>query len=180
MSDLGGLQLLPSQKRNYAIHLQGRNGLLVIALVILLVLGIAYGALSVLAGQVTDEITTTEQSIAAIYRKRNKADEEKLLNFQKQLGTTRTLLKAHTTWSASFVGIQNLIEPRMKFSTLQVDSVKRSYSFHALADSYATVAKQVAVFYGSPLVQDVKVGAISINAEGQVDVSMELTLTQHE
>ncbi len=181
MGDLGGLQLLPSQKRSYAaLRVQGKSRLLLIAFMLLLVLGVAYVVMLVVANQVQSNVAATEQNILAIYKKRNKTDEEKLLNFQKQLGTTRTLLQAHTIWSAGFIGIQKLIEPRMKFLSFQADTDKHSYSFHAVADSYTTVAKQIAALYGSALVQDVRVSAISAVANGQVDVTMELILTYHE
>ncbi len=180
MSDLGGLQLLPSQKRTYSLHMQGNSRLLLVAFILLTVLGVVYGVTLVLSRQAQRKVTDTEQSIEAIYKKRDKAGEEKLLNFQKQLDATRALLQNHVTWSKGFTGIQKLIEPRMKFSSLQADSEKRTYSFHALADSYSTVAKQIAVLYASTLVQDVRVSTISITPNGQVDVTMELTLSNHE
>lgn len=177
MSDLGGLQLLPSQKRTYSLHVQGNSRLLLIAFIFLIALAIAYGSIRIASDRAEDKVTDVEKSIMAIYKKRDKAAEEKLMSFQKQLTTTRELLQAHTTWATGFVGIQKLIEPRMKFSSLEADSDKRSYRFQAMADSYATVAKQIAIFYGSPLIQDVKIGTINGALKGQVDVTMELTLS---
>ncbi|MEK7583474.1 MAG: hypothetical protein AAB483_03700 [Patescibacteria group bacterium] len=180
MSDAGGLQLLPSQKKSLNLHLPGNSRLLLLAVALLVVLGAAYGIATAMNSRTTDKITAAEQQISAVLKQRNKADEEKLLNVQKQLAATRSLLKSHTQWSASFVGIQNLIEPSMKFLSLQVDAEKRTYSFHALAASYTAVAKQVAALYGSPLVKDVRVSKISVTPDGQVDVTMELVLAPHE
>src|SRR3989344_1940009 len=98
MSDLGGLQLLPSQKRTYAVHLQGNSRLLVLAMVLLVLLGVAYGVLRVLATNARRNVADTEKSISALYAKRNKADEDKLLNCQKQLGTLRSVYHAPSPW----------------------------------------------------------------------------------
>ncbi|MDO8583644.1 MAG: hypothetical protein Q7R83_00500 [bacterium] len=180
MSDLGGLQLLPSQKRAHAVRLQGNNRLLALAIVFFVLLGISYGVFRVLATSARSSVADTEKSISALYAKRQKVDEEKLLNFQKQLGTMRALLKSHTAWSTGFIGIQKLIEPRMKFLSLEADRAKQSYSFHAVADTYTTIARQVAAFYGSELVKDVSVSTISVTNDGQVDVTMQLILNPHE
>lgn len=174
MSDAGGLQLLPNDKKHFEVSLSGKSGFLIVAIVILLLIGGAYMILSSMITSAEEEVAGIDSQILAIYKKRNKTEEEKLLNFEKQLTTMRNLLTAHTTWSLGFRGVQSLIQPRVTFESFNADARSKKYTFHAISDSYTTVAKQVAAFYATDMFSDIKLNKVSEGGNGQVDFTMDL------
>lgn len=141
----------------------------------MLLLGIAYSIVMYLKNEALSAVADVDKEIALIYKSRDKAEEEKLLNLNKQLTTTKSLLQAHTAWSVGFNDIQTKIEPRVRFMSLSVDAAKKSYDFHAVADSYTTVARQVAAFYRTDSISDIKLDKVAITGNGSVEFNMQLT-----
>lgn len=173
----GDLQLLPSQKRHFSFGgFSGKSLLFLVSLALIMLAGIGYGVVLYSIGTTMDSIHDVDDQIAEAYRTRDKSQEEKLLNLAKQLGTTRVLLASHIRWSRDFSAVQALIEPRVTFSTLETDTAKRTYSFHAVADSYATVAHQIAAFYRSEAITDVTLTKVGSVGTGGIEFLMQLTL----
>ena len=176
MADAGGLQLLPSQKKHINFRvLTGGNKLVTFSILVVILLGCAYGVIKYYKNKTLTEINTIDVQIEAIYKSRNKTEEEKLNNFQKQLAMTRSLLQSHTTWSVGFRAMEQIIEPRVKFTSLTADASKKLYSFNASADGYTTVAKQIAAFYRSDAISDVRLNNVSASGTGGVDFTLDVT-----
>ena len=176
MADIGGLQLLPSQKKNFSFSsLSGRSVLFVVSIILFLIVAVVYFFIRYYIGSTTSSIQKTEDELSAIYQARDKAKEVKLFNLSKQLATTGTLLRSHVYWSAGFQAISKLIERDVTLTTLDVDSAKKTYSFHALARNYATVARQIASFYSNSAITNVALGKVGIAGNGNVDFVMTLT-----
>ena len=168
MNGVGELQLLPSQnKKLYGLHFSGHHKLLTIAVVCFLLLGAGYGGMILFEHTTKNAIDALDAQIVPIYEHRDKAVESKLMNFQKQLAMTRSLLAAHIFWLTEIKNVQELIEPQVTFGSLTADAKRRSYQFHATADSYATVAKQVASFYKSPVIDNLTISQISAGPAGR-------------
>src|SRR3989344_5242402 len=175
MSDIGGLQLLPTQKRKFSIgKFTGNNLLLSIAFLLLISMGVIYSVLYSYTNKTLDSIDNIDTELAAIYESRDKAQEEKLANFKQQTDSMKTLLVSHVAWVDGFQRINGLIEPRVTLMSLSADSQKRTYTFNAVADSYSTVAKQISSFYKSPDVSDIVLNSIKIGQGGKVEFSMVL------
>src|SRR3990167_7830764 len=100
MGDIGGLQFLPTQKKEFSWNaFSGKSILFVISLALIAVLGIAYMFLHFKTSSAMEDIGTLDGKLEAIYSARDKKQEEELLGLNKQLGTTRSLLQAHIYWS---------------------------------------------------------------------------------
>lgn len=177
MTDVGGLQLLPSQKRRFGFgSLTGKSMLLFVAIALVAVVVIGYLMVRSMTSSTMASIAGVDAKIVAIHASRKKDQEEVISNLSKQLATTRTLLQAHIQWSKELELVQKLIEPRVRFTSLQADPKKRTYQFHATADSYATVARQVAAFYGNPSISDVSLTSVHGAGNGVVEFTMQITL----
>jgi hypothetical protein len=177
MGDIGGLQLLPTQKRRFSLFgFAGGNRLFALALLILVLLGIGYGVLKWYTSRVMVSIEGLDANLDTIHRTRDKAQEEKLTSFERQLATTQKLLASHLASVDSLYSLQKLIQPQVTFRSLSADAAKRTYEFHAVTNSYSTVAKQIAAFYRSDRVADIKLTNVQAGQHGTVEFTMGLTL----
>ena len=176
MADAGGLQLLPTQKRSFNLGLSGGNGFFVVSLIMLAVVGILYAGVGYFRDRTISRVDDVHAQIQSIYETRDRTQEEKLINLKKQLATTLSILQMHSRWSEGLSNIDRFVLPRVVFISLTADADQKSYTFHATADSYATVAKQIAAFYATDLVTNVKLNKVSVLNEGGIDFSMQLTL----
>ena len=175
MSDIGGLQLLPSQPKKISFGLIVKNKSMLTAIVLFICLIISYVVGLLIQNSIAKDISEIDANIAVIHQARNKEEEEKLKNFKAQLVTMGALMKDHIAWSGGFANLQKLILPQITFSGLKADSKKRTVSFVATADSYTTVAKQVASFYGTDMISDVRFSRVGMSQRGGIDFDMEVT-----
>ncbi len=177
MPDAGGLQLLPSQKKHISIRgLFGHSVIFVVGIVLVIVMGIAYTILKVETSNTMSDIADVDLQIQAIYKKRDKKSEDTITALVKQLSTTESLLTTHKYWSQGLLVLQGMIEPRVRLTTLAADSVLHTYTFQAQADSFATVAQQVAAFYANDAVTDLKLTKVGTGGAGLVDFGIQLTV----
>ena len=177
MGDIGGLQFLPTQKKEFSWNaFSGKSILFVISLALIAVLGIAYMFLHFKTSSAMEDIGTLDGKLEAIYSARDKKQEEELLGLNKQLGTTRSLLQAHIYWSQGLGELQNMIEPRVRFTTLNATIDKHTFIFHAFADNYATVARQIAAFYQNENITNVTLSKVGGSGSGLVEFDVELTV----
>lgn len=176
MSDIGGLQLLPSQQRKTSVSMSGGNGALAIAGLCFLALGIAYGVASYLISATQKDITSLEAQIGGLYDGRDRAMEQELVTLQKQLAMTEKLLGAHVRWSSMIMSITRSILPNVRLVSFTTNATQRTYSFSAVADSYTTVARQIAALYATEAVREVSVGKVTRGTAGNIEFSVDLTL----
>ncbi|OGN28803.1 MAG: hypothetical protein A3A33_03415 [Candidatus Yanofskybacteria bacterium RIFCSPLOWO2_01_FULL_49_25] len=177
--DIKGLQLLPNHKQPPSgvrlAKVSGGYGLLIVAIVCVLALGGAYWYFFNTAQEALDNIQAIDAELVSIQKGRDKITETKLLNLQKQLTTIGALLSNHILWSGELKKVNQLIQPRVVFQSVSADVTNRTYQFAANADSYTTVARQVAAFYGSPDITDVVLSSVTSRTNGGVDFTMTLT-----
>ena len=176
MSDIGGLQLLPTQPKKFSFSFSGRNTGIMIAVGFLIIMIIAYVVVSAIKNRTISKVDDIDAQILAIHAKRDKQEEERLQNVQKQITTTRKLLQTHAQTLTLLTNVQHLLSPRIQFSSLNANMSQHTYMFSATADSYTTIARQISAFYGSSLITNIKVSKLSAGETGGVDVGMELTL----
>ena len=177
MSDIGGLQLLPNQKRSFSLSaFTGGSRLFVVSLLALILLGVGYGVLKIYTSRVVASIEGIDADMDTIYRGRDKAQEEKLSNFEEQIGTTKKLLATHLVLVERMHVLEDLVQPQVMFTSLAADVIKRTYLVHATTTSYSSVAKQIAAFYKSDTVKNVTLKNVQAGTSGRVEFTMELTL----
>ena len=177
MSTDGGLQFLPSQHRSLSIiSLPGSSGLLRFSFVVIFVLAGYYGALLYFTNSAEQRIVAIDNELRAIQKERDRAMEGKLLNVSQQLSTVRTLLNSHVVWSDVFMQIQRTIEPSVTFTSLDADTAQKRYLFHATADSYAIVAKQLASLYHVPIIKDLSLSRVQALNSGGVEFTVDIKL----
>lgn len=177
MTDIGGLQLLPSQKKKINFgELAGNSRFLSVAIGLLILLGIGYGILAFLTSRVLDDIAELDLAIVQIHHDRNKDNETTVAHFSKQLSTIQTLLKSHRLWSDKFERLQTLVASPVTFRTLEADAELKLFKVQATANSYSTVARQIAAFYASDDVANITVSNVSLANNGSVEFSMEIKL----
>ena len=175
MGDIGGLQLLPSQKKRFSLgNFSGSNKLLGVGCALALLGIIFFVVFAILLGSTKKSIAVRDEEIMQIYATRDKKQETQILDFQKQLTTLRSLLGSHIVWSDGLQRVQALIQPRVAFTSFAADATARTYRFRAVADSYATVAKQIAAFYGYPGISNVALPQVGISTNGLIEFTVEL------
>ncbi len=178
MSDIGGLQLLPTQPKKFSFSFSGRNTGIIVAVGVLVIMIAAYLVVNVLKNRTISKVDDVGAQILAIHSKRDKQEEERLQNVQKQITTTRKLLQSHAQTLTLLTNVQHLLSPRLQFSSLNANMSQHTYGFSATADSYTTIARQISAFYGSSLITNIKVSKLSASEASGVDVGMELTFKQ--
>ncbi len=178
MANAGGLQLLQQTRKKIEFHVPGQNKLLILSFVFLALVGGAYaGALSYRTS-LFSEAQSIDQQLASLEQQRDKGAEERLLSLQKQLGVVGPLLSDHIAWSDALIRIQNLLEPKIQFVSFHADVLKQSLSIKAQADSYSTIAKQVAAFNKELAITDIVLNRITSVSTGKVEFDMELSFNR--
>ena len=123
------------------------------------------GQIDALDGQ----LQTTEDS-------RNKDQEQTLLAVSQQSALMSQLLSGKIYWSQAFGYLQQVTQGAVTFTTLSASVAKNTITFHGTADSYATVAHQIAAFTGGTGVTDVAVTSVKAVSQGGVDFDGQLTI----
>lgn len=176
MADVGSFELLPAEKKKFDIvSFVKKNPFMVAGVFLLVLVGVVYMVLMIMVGNLSDEIVSIDGKLAAIHNARKKDDEQKLLNFDKQIQTLQSIVDKHVVWTTAFKTLQSLVLPEVTFKTLDADASRRILTIQASADSYTTVAKQIASFYNSPSVVNVAVSKIGVVGTGGIEFNAEIT-----
>jgi Tfp pilus assembly protein PilN len=107
---------------------------------------------------------------------RNKDQEKELIAASKQSQVLRQLLASKIYWTQAFDRIEKIMQGPVVLTTLSADSGKGTVGFQATADSYATVARQLASFTAATGVKDVTVDKIESQQSGGVKFSGTITI----
>lgn len=176
MPDIGGVQLLPTQKRRFGVAgVSGGNDFLVFACAFIAALIITFIFLSYRTSKTMKSIISVDTELQTIQTVRDKPTENKLLDLQRQLATTNTLLTDHLRWSMALSKLNQIIQPDVVLETLSGDAGSKTLRFSAEADAYDAVAKQVAAFYQDKDFTEVKLNQVQTKTNGGVTFSMDLT-----
>lgn len=176
MLENGEFRLIPQTKKKIETKTPGQNKLLILSsLFLVLIIGLTGGLVFYRRG-VIKKLKAIDDELIAIEKSRDKATEEKLIKFKDEIAVTRELLTNHVNWSEAFSRIQSLILPQVQFDSLSVKLDKGEYVFKAFADSYATIARQIAAFYSDGTIVDVNVGKVSTLPGGRIEFFTQLNL----
>lgn len=141
---------------------------------------IAAAVLSSYAASLRDEIGALDGQLDQLEKTRNKDQETVLLDAAKQSQVMRTLLAGKLYWTQALTQMERMTQASVRLVSLQGSSVKGTIVFSGIADSYATVARQVAAFVSTTGVDDVSINSVRSTTQGTVEFDGELEINANE
>ncbi len=177
MADRSEFQLLPNQQKSLlTIRSHQRSLSFILAIAFGVLVGAAYLGLRIYRSSIVRQIAIIDEELQKVESNRNREIESTLLGFNDKLTTLAKIMAQQSFWSQGLRKFSTMIDPKIRFDSLSVDSDKRTYTFKATADSYETIAKQLAVFYASPDILDVLfTGATKDQKTGKVQFDLVVT-----
>ncbi|TSC91793.1 MAG: hypothetical protein CEN90_257 [Parcubacteria group bacterium Licking1014_17] len=169
--DNGGLQILPQTRRKIEVEIPGQTRNLVIGFVVLFIVAAGYFVLLNYRANLFGRVDELNAKIGDIDKNRDKNKEARLVVVGKQLSNVSKLLDAHISWSQGLEKFSKLLLPQVILGSVDVNSDQKSINFSASADSFVTVARQMAAFYGDSSVKDVVINGVSAQSGGRVEFS---------
>lgn len=152
----------------------GRNRSLILSFVVLaLVVGLYFSLLEY-KQLVFSTLTSIDGQLLDLEKSRDQQLEKQLLDLNKQLVVINPLISSHLFWSDAFIKIQSLVQPQVKFNSINTDTLGKKILIVAFAANYTTVARQIASFYTIDSVTDVILNKVQSLPTGQVELTMQL------
>ncbi len=172
----GGVQLLPETQRRPTLASYTRQntffwtGVGIGAFVL-----VAWAIMSQYATNLKDQIATLDGQLDQTEAARNKDNEQTLLNAQQQSRTMKSLLGSKAYWTQAFAQMERMMQVSVTLTQLTANAAKGTIDFGATADSYATVAHQLASFAAGDNIKDVSITSIKAMPTGGVQFQGTLT-----
>lgn len=176
MPEKGGLQFLPAEHRRFSVRFEDISGWFLVSVFFLLALAGVYFYIIRQTNSVKTEIAEIDSKLMVIQRSRDDATETHLLEVSRQLTSSRNLMKDHIYWSSAIRAIQATIQPRVKLTSMSLETDGKRFSFRAAGDSYTTVAKQIAALYASDIVKDLSLTTVQQTTDGTVEFTVNILL----
>ncbi len=174
MLDNGGIRLLPQTRKKIDVKTPGQNKLLVFSFLFVMLIFAFYGGLFLYKKSLFSNLNSIEENIVTLEKSRNKSEEQKILDFKEKLKIVTPLINNHIYWSNGFGKFQSLVSPRVQLESINVSVIKAEFNFKAITDSYTTLAKQIAAFYGDDTITDVILGKVASLSTGKLEFSMQI------
>ncbi|OGN27395.1 MAG: hypothetical protein A2941_00935 [Candidatus Yanofskybacteria bacterium RIFCSPLOWO2_01_FULL_49_17] len=174
MSDKGGLQLLPETRHKIEVKIPGQNRLISIGIVLLVLVLIVYGSLAWYSGSTDAKIADADNQLAGIEQQRDKKSEAGLLTLSKQMAITGQIIQNHIFWSTAFSKLEAGLAGSVQFKSFSAQASDNTLHIRALADTYATIARQLAAFTGTDGVTDVNLDGVTTLTSGKLDFNTKL------
>ncbi|MFH1769458.1 MAG: hypothetical protein ABH833_02200 [Parcubacteria group bacterium] len=151
-----------------------RNTSLIVSIVVLVIVIAGYFGLTMYKASLDDSIAKIDLELQNIEAQRDKEKENRIFIFSEQLDLAGNLLQEHVVWSDAFKTIQDFLQPTVRATSLTADFEEGKMVLNLEADSYTTVAKQIASFYANDAIEDVGVDALKSESTGEVSFNMEI------
>jgi len=153
----GGLQLLPEARRKLEIKTPGANKIVFVSVMILVLVGIIFGATFFYKSSLESKLTDLDTSLAGINSRRQAEKESKILTLEKQTATLGSILKEHNFWSEGFLKIEERVLPNVVLEMFNGSISDNTVSFKATTTDFATIARQAASFAQEGSVKDIQI-----------------------
>ncbi len=182
MSDKGGLQLLPENRRKIDVKVPGQNRLIGIGMGFLIVVILIYGGLILYGKSIDKKIESADKQLAEIATQASaKKDSMEALNIiSKQMAITEQIINNHTFWSIAFSKIEDRLAGAVQFKSLSAQAADATLNIRASTDTYATIARQLAAFTGTDGVTDVSLDGVNTLTTGKLDFNTKLTFNKEK
>lgn len=173
----GGVQLLPESERRPTLRsYTSGNTYFYLAIGIGVFVLVAFAVLGGYKRNLSDQIDVVTTKIVAGEKSRNIAQEKELIVAAKQSKMINELLDSKIFWTMALTRIEQMIQSSVKFSALDANLAKGIISFVAFADSYPSVARQLAAFSATTGIKDFTIGKIETLASGEIKFSGDLII----
>lgn len=117
----------------------------------------------------TDRINALDGQMVAGDSARNKENEQELIAASQQSKVMKRLLANKSYWSQALQRMQQMMQTSVKLTRMDATAEKGTIAFQATADSYASVARQLAAFSAAIGVNDITVNTIKATTRGTVE-----------
>jgi Tfp pilus assembly protein PilN len=172
----GGVQLLPETQRRPTLRSYTSGNSYFYFAVFLGALILVFSA--VMGGykaRLVERINELDGTMETSEKARSKDAERELIAAAKQAKIMKQLVDSKLYWSQALDRIEQMLQTSVVITSLEGDAAKGTVAFRAIADSYASVARQIAAFVAATGVNDVQIGKITTGTIG-VEFDGELTV----
>lgn len=174
MTDRGGLQLLPENRKRIDIKIPGENKFIYIGVVLIVLMLTITGGLWLYSNKLANQITANDEQLATMEKQRDKKAEQNLITLSKQVDITNQILKNHIYWSAGLSKIESALQNNIQFKSFSGILSEESFHVRALSDNYTTIAKQLAAFVADDSTKDVTLDGVSALTSGKLDFNAKI------
>jgi len=168
----GGVQLLPeTQRRPTLASYTSGNTYFYTGVAIGIAIIIIGAILGSYKANLKDSIASLDGQLQATEDSRDKDQETTLLNVAKQSKITKSLLANKLYWSQALGYVEQMTQSQVRLISMDADASKGTIGFHATADTYASVARQLAAFVAGTGVDDMAINSMQTTPQGVVEFS---------
>ncbi len=175
----GGVKLsvLPSFKlptSGFEIE-EARWPLVVVILLAILVLG-GWLGLSYYKKSLKDQISVMDSKIAELQSNENKDWAQKIKQLQQSLKVAVPLLKGHVFSSSALRLLQESTLPQVRYTNFDLKTDGAVMTVSGEAQTYNVLARQIAIFNGDKMINDVEVDKVALGQAGGVSFRLTISL----
>jgi hypothetical protein len=173
----GGVQLLPETQRRPTLSSYTSGNSFFWAGVVLGIGIVVIGAtLGSYGASIVATLNTQIGQFKTLEATRNKDQEQRLIAVSRQSKVMRQLLSSKVYWSQALAAMERMTQSNVKFDQLGASLDKSAIAFHGTADTYATVARQIAAFVDGTGITDVSITSVRSTSDGGVEFDGKLLI----
>jgi len=101
-----------------------------------------------------------------------------VLNYQKKINDFFQIINSHLKTSKFFGFFEKLCHPKAWFSQFKLNSESGSVELSGTTQSFESLGQQILIFEKEPLIEKVELKNVSLTKIGEVDFSVNLSLSK--
>ena len=122
--------------------------------------------LSSYAANLEDRVAALDGQLRQNEQERDRDTERAMVNAQQQVKVVGTLLEGKRYWTQALQLMQEMLRSSVRLDRMEATAADDTITFHAVADSYATVARQLRAFIDGDGVTDISVSSVRTTPGG--------------
>lgn len=173
----GGVQLLPETARRptLASYTSG-NAYFYFAVALAAAVLVISAIFNSYSANLNDQIAKLDGRLDQTEAQRNRDEEQGLISAAKQSRLMRQLLGGKIYWSQALTRMEQMTQSGVQLENLSASATKGTIGFRALADGYASVARQLAAFVSGTGITDISLKSVKAAPQGGVEFDGELKI----
>lgn len=124
------------------------------------------------------KIETARGHIKALNAEEKVAQATQFSVAQPQLKALRTILENHIYSSNILAFVESIVHPRVKFSSINIDTITRSLEVSAQGASLTVLAEQLRIFEQNKDIVNFNMRGFSLSQSGTVDFSISMVFKE--
>lgn len=152
------------------------NGYFYAAVVLGVFVVVAYATLAGYRANLNDQINTLDGQLQATEDSRNKTQEEALVAAAKQSSLMRQLLGSKIYWSQALGAMEQMTQSSITLQSMDASSNKGTIGIRGTADTYVSVARQLAAFAAGTGVRDITLTSVKTTPQGNIEFNGEIQI----